>query len=194
MGVLQKIRHHLDRLAATELDPARTAAAIALGVFLSFSPLLGLQILIGLGAAFAFRLSRVAVFVGLCANLPWIMVPWYVFTTAAAAAVIGVSSPISAEVTAGMFEVSIFDLAFLSRTSAIAAELFWPFLLGPTTGALILAAVAYVVSFNLLSRRRAAAGAAPLPGAVASERPAGHAEERAPDRHVDDPQRARLEP
>ena len=87
--VLSNIRHRLDRLASSDLDPGRTAAAIALGVFLSFSPFLGLQILLGLGAAFAFRLSRVAVLIGLCANLPWIMLPWYTLTTAMAAAAMG---------------------------------------------------------------------------------------------------------
>jgi uncharacterized protein (DUF2062 family) len=187
LGVLQKIRHHLDRLAATELDPARTAAALALGVFLSFSPFLGLQILIGLGAAFAFRLSRVAVLVGLCANLPWIMVPWYMLTTAAAASVLGSSISTPVDITAGLFSVPVYELAFVERTGVIAAELFWPFLLGPTAGALVLGAVAYVVSFRMLARRR---GIQPSAG----DRPAGDAEQRAADRHVHDPQRARLEP
>lgn len=188
--MLTRIRQRLDQLASSELDPARTAAAIALGVFLSFSPFLGLQIVIGLAAAFAFRLSRVAVLVGLCANLPWIMVPWYALTTAAAAAVIGTATPL--EIDAGLFNASLFDLASLERTGVVAAGLLWPFLLGPTAGALVLGAAAYVVSFTMLSRRRAQAGAAAAAGP--SARPPGDAEERAADRHVHDAERARLEP
>src|SRR4029453_14161263 len=83
-------------LAAVYATPRRTAAALALGVGLSFSPLLGLQILIGVGAAFAFRLSRIIVLVGLCSNVPWIMLPGYAVTTAAAAALLGTSSEINA--------------------------------------------------------------------------------------------------
>jgi uncharacterized protein (DUF2062 family) len=210
--VLQKIRHQLDRLAATEVDPARTAAAIALGVFLSFSPFLGLQIVLGLAAAFAFRLSRVAVLVGLCANLPWIMVPWYMLTTAAAASVIGVSTPTWVELSGGLFSVPIYDAAFLEYTGDIATGFLWPFLLGPTVGAIVLAVAAYFVSFSVLVRRRrrlepdadssvppfdAVQGrpfdAAQGPFDSAQGGPAGNAEERAADRHVHDPQRARLE-
>ena len=150
--MLTHLRQQVDRLASSELDPRRTAAAIALGVFLSFSPFLGLQILLGLAVAFAFRLSRVAVLVGLCANLPWIMVPWYVLTTGAAAAVIGVPST-AAGLSADLLSVSIFDVAFLQRTGMVATGLLWPFLLGPTTGALVLGAGAYVVSVRALSRR-----------------------------------------
>jgi len=151
--VLTHLRQQVERLASSELNPRRTAAAIALGVFLSFSPFLGLQILLGLALAFAFRLSRVAVLVGLCANLPWIMVPWYVLTTGAAAAIIGVSSPTAVDLSAELLSVSIFDLAFLQRTGMIATGLLWPFLLGPTTGALVLGAAAYFISFRALSRR-----------------------------------------
>jgi uncharacterized protein len=149
--VLTSLRQRLDRLASSELDPRRTAAAIALGVFLSFSPFLGLQIVLGLALAFAFRLSRVAVLVGLCANLPWIMVPWYVLTTGAAAAVIGVSNATAVDL--DLSSVSLFDLAFLQRTGVMATGLLWPFLLGPTTGALVLAVAAYFVSFRMLARR-----------------------------------------
>lgn len=149
--MLTSLRQRLDRLASSELDPRRTAAAIALGVFLSFSPFLGLQIVLGVALAFAFRLSRVAVLVGLCANLPWIMVPWYVLTTGAAAAVIGVSNATAVDL--DLSSVSLFDLAFLQRTGVMATGLLWPFLLGPTTGALVLAVAAYFVSFRMLARR-----------------------------------------
>ena len=181
--MLANLRQRLDRLATSELDPGRTAAAIALGVFLSFSPFLGLQIVLGLAAAFAFRLSRVAVLLGLCANLPWIMLPWYAITTAAAAAVLGAADGIEVrEALSHVMSVPIYHPTFWERSGAVATALVWPFLVGPTLGSLLLAATAYVVSFRALQRRRASAGLA------------GEAEQRAADRHVDDPQRARLEP
>jgi uncharacterized protein (DUF2062 family) len=192
--VLTRIRQRLDRLAASDLDPGRTAVAIALGVFLSFSPFLGLQILLGLAAAFAFRLSRVAVLLGLCANLPWIMLPWYAFTTAAAAAAIGAGDGL--DVRAGLTDllsVPFYHWSFWERTGTLATALFWPFLLGPTIGSTFLSAAAYLVSFRMLAVRR---GRAPswASAAESSLGPASDAEQRAANRHVDDPQRARLEP
>ena len=92
--MLPRLRRTLEDLAAVDSTPRRTATALALGVGLSFSPLLGLQILIGVGAALAFRLSRVAVLIGLCANVPWIMLPWYGLTTAGAATLLGTSSDV----------------------------------------------------------------------------------------------------
>ncbi len=189
--MLQNIRHRLDRLAATEIDPGRTAAAIALGVFLSFSPFLGLQILLGLAAAFAFRLSRVAVLIGLCANLPWIMLPWYALTTAFAAQALGYTgAPVLSDVQVGLTELlslPIYQASFWDRTGTMATALFWPFLIGPTLAAIVPAAVAYVVSFRMLTKRRAAR-------LSAGDGPAGDTQQRAADRHVDDAERARLEP
>ena len=46
-----------------------------------------------MGLAFLANLNRLAVFVGLNANLPWIIVPWYAGTTMVAAAALGVGLP-----------------------------------------------------------------------------------------------------
>jgi uncharacterized protein (DUF2062 family) len=178
MFVLSNIRHRLDRLAASDPDPGRTAAAIAVGVFLSFSPFLGLQILIGLGAAVAFRLSRVAVLVGLCANLPWIMVPWYVGTTAIAATLIGSASPVAMDVSISLdrlLSVPFYDRAFWNSSGSAAANLFWPFLIGPTIGALVPAAAAYAVSYRMLLRRHRRLAAPPAPSDPSSARLPGDA-------------------
>jgi uncharacterized protein (DUF2062 family) len=79
-------------LAALGEPPHRTALAFALGVFLSFSPFLGLQIALAFAAAVALRLHRLALLAGLCSNLPIIMVPYYVLTTAVGAAILGVGT------------------------------------------------------------------------------------------------------
>lgn len=49
----------------------RTALAFALGIFLGLSPLLGLQTLLALLIAFAFRLNRAAIIIGTLVNNPW---------------------------------------------------------------------------------------------------------------------------
>jgi len=137
-------RRVVTRLAALGDSPRRTAAAFALGVFLSFSPFLGLQIAIGMAAAVAFRLSKVAVFVGLNANLPWIMIPWYVLTTAAAASALGLSgaADMSDRLTR-VFEEPFYRAAFWRRFVELLGPYFWSFLIGPTTGAIVVGAGAY---------------------------------------------------
>ena len=164
----------LARLAESKDTPRRTAAAFALGVFLSFSPFLGLQTIMALVLAFALRLSRVAVLLGVCTNLPWIMVPWYTLTTAAGAYALGV--PIAADFQqrlGALLDLPIYRWAFWER----ALDLLWPFLgsflVGSTAGALGVGALAY-------------AAFRPVVEAACRRRLAREAEQRAADRHVDD--------
>jgi uncharacterized protein len=191
-GFLAAVRHRLEGLVTHDTDPRRTAAALALGVFLSFSPLLGLQILIGFSAALALRLSRVAMLVGLCANLPWIMIPWYAITTGAAAAILGLSTANLSDGLVELFAVPVWRVAFWGRGADLVGTFFWPFLIGPFAGALVLGAIAYIVGLRFLNRRleriRTRGVDAPSTGL------AGDAEQRAADRHVHDAQRPRFQP
>ena len=59
--------------AALRLDdpPWRTALALALGVFISCTPLYGLQTVLALAAATALRLNKAATVAGCWLNLPW---------------------------------------------------------------------------------------------------------------------------
>jgi len=178
-----------ERLAAAGGAPRRTAAALAVGVGLSFSPLLGVQVLLGLIAAFAFRLSRVAMLVGLCANVPWIMLPWYVLTTAGAATVLGVTTDVDVdERLANMLAVPVYKAAFWVHAGDLIEAFFWPFLLGPTIGALILGAITYALAMPMLTRRAARLTAATGTPSILP----GDAEERAADRHIDDAQHSRF--
>ena len=147
----------LGRLAGLSDSPDRTAAAFAFGVFLSFSPFFGVQIAIGLGAAVIMRLNRVAVFLGLCSNLPWLMVPWYGVTTAAGAALLGV--PISADISARLgdvFDLSVYSRAFWRELLDLIWPYFGSFVLGSTIGAALLGGIAYLVTRRLLRRAHAA--------------------------------------
>ena len=65
------------RLLALDDTPERIAFAFAFGVFLAFSPLLGLHTLLALTCAFLFGLNRFALLVGVFVNNPWTLVPIY---------------------------------------------------------------------------------------------------------------------
>jgi uncharacterized protein (DUF2062 family) len=150
--MMRRMRERLLEFLTSAGPPRRTAAAFALGVFLSFSPLFGLQILLGLGAAVAFRLSRAVVLAGLCTNLPWIMVPWYTLSTAVGAFVL--RAPVATDISTALtrlFELPLTGPAFWTQALEIASPFLWSFLVGSTSGALVIGAVSYVVTHRYLS-------------------------------------------
>ena len=143
----------LEQLLHTHDTPHRTAAAFALGVFLGFSPFLGLHAVLGLILAFVLRLNRVAVLLGVYSNLPWIVPAYYTVTTIAGARILGVD--IQAKVlheaitTVGL--ISWRDVGELRR---VLAPFFWAYTLGSTLGALLLAGVSYQASLVMIRAHR----------------------------------------
>ena len=69
------------KLLHIEDTPERTALAYSIGIFLGFSPFVGLHTLVGLAVAFLFGLNRVALLLGVWTNTPWGIVPFYVVAT-----------------------------------------------------------------------------------------------------------------
>jgi uncharacterized protein (DUF2062 family) len=149
----------LSRLAPFSDSPRRTAAAFALGVFLSFSPFFGLQIFAGMGLSLVLRLNRVAIFAGLCTNLPWVMVPWYALTTALGAALLRV--PLGADVGSRLrtlLDLPVYRAPFWDSAAELLRPFLWSFVVGSTLGALVVGAVAYVTVARVMARVHASGG------------------------------------
>ena len=143
----------LEQLLHTHDTPRRTAFAFALGVFLGFSPMLGLHAILGLVCAFLFGLNRVAVLVGVYSNLPWILPPYYTVATLGGARLLGIDiEPAALEEAIRAFEtVSWRDLRTLAHALA---PLAWAFTVGSTIGAVLAAAVAYQASLAMILAHR----------------------------------------
>lgn len=142
-------------LLAADETPHQASLALAFGVFLSFSPLVGFQILLATLIALSVRINRVLLFIGLCSNLPWLAPPYYAFTTEAAAWAMGVVPPSRlADDFAGLFAHSVLSGAFWSGLLLLVRPLFWPFVIGSFLAAGVLALVAYSLGFALASARR----------------------------------------
>ena len=75
------IKNLVKKLLHIEDTPERTALAYSIGIFLGFSPFVGLHTLVGLAVAFLFGLNRVAILLGVWTNTPWWIVPFYVIAT-----------------------------------------------------------------------------------------------------------------
>jgi uncharacterized protein (DUF2062 family) len=164
------IARWVEALLHLQDSPPRLAAALAFGVAMGFTPFLGLQVLIGVSVAFLLRLNRVAVLAGMCANLPWIMVPWYAATTALAGAIMGVAVP--ADIGPALSAVlahSPFSGAFWTTLVAVVRPWLVPFIVGPTVGGLLLGGITYPVALALIRARRRAPSTADL----RARRPAG---------------------
>jgi uncharacterized protein (DUF2062 family) len=148
-----RMRQWLDQMLHTHDTPERTAAAYALGVFLGFSPLLGLHTVLGLVFAFALNLNRVAVLLGIYSNLPWILPAYYTLTTMAGAALlrVQVKPKLLGELTAALADASWADFRRLAHALT---PLAWAYVLGSTLGALVLALVAYRVALAMIVAHR----------------------------------------
>ena len=128
--------------------PRRTALAFAVGVFLGFSPFMGLHTLLGLLVAYAFRLNKVSVLVGVYTNIPWVILPYYGFATWFGMRLTGFSQ------TAPLPKFGFREMLELDFWRQLSAQLhlLLPAAVGSTVLALLLAAVAYWLAFHALTR------------------------------------------
>ena len=152
-------RQIADRLVRTGESPSRTAAAFALGTFLSFSPFLGFQIALGLSLAFLLRLNRLAVFIGLNMNLPWIILPWYTLATIGGSMIL--RQPIADDFGSRMsslLALPFYRRAFWEQAYTLVAPFFWSFVVGSILGAALIGVITYVVMTPLLTRWRVGRG------------------------------------
>lgn len=146
------MRARLRRLiqAFLHLDdtPPRIAAAFGVGVYLAFHPLFGLHTLMALGIAFAFRLSRAAVLVGICVNNPWTMAPIYMAGTALGCWILGVPLHGLRNIEWDLDNRAFYHLLFVSLKPYL-----WPYVLGNTILGIACGWVAYLAMRRILERR-----------------------------------------
>ena len=149
------VRRWLGALLHIDDTPERTAAAFAVGVFFGFSPLLGLHTLLAIVAAFLLNLNRVAVLLGVYSNLPWFLAPYYAVATMAGAELTGHRPPPDFRLQVGrLFELSLMHAEFWQRLLVVMRPLMWPYTVGSTLCALVLAAAAYQFALAFVTSRR----------------------------------------
>lgn len=144
------LRRLLRALMGVDEKPERTALAYSIGVFVGFSPLLGLHTILGIVLAFLFRLNRIAVLLGVYSNAPWWMVPFYGFAAWLGYQLLGVpeGSTLPAFEWGNLIQVSFWQ--------GLASDwrLLIPAFLGSFLLSMLLAVIAYPVSLRLLRRYR----------------------------------------
>ena len=150
------VRRYLRTLLHIDDTPERTAAAFAVGVFLGFSPFLGLHTLIAIVLAFLLNFNRVAVLLGVYSNLPWIVAPYYAFVTMfVGARLTGHRIPPGfRRQVADVFEHSIFHGEFWKQVLIVFRPLVVPYTVGSLIGAFILAVIAYPLALAFVTSER----------------------------------------
>ena len=132
--------------------PRRLAVALAVGVFVSCTPFWGLQTILAVAVAAAFRLNRAATVLGTWLNLPWF-----------APIVYGAAIKIGLLVAPGLREADAASLDLLLRDpSALSWDAVWswlrgsslPLLVGSTIVGLLAAGATYAIALTALGRRR----------------------------------------
>ncbi|MBI3401398.1 MAG: DUF2062 domain-containing protein [Acidobacteria bacterium] len=149
------VRRWLDQLLHIDDTPERTAASFALGVFFGFSPFLGFHTLLAITCAFLLNLNRVAALLGVYANLPWIIAPYYAVATMVGAQMTRHRIPRGFRAQLGaLFDLSMYEGEFWHRLVVVLKPLAIPYAVGSTFGALLLAAAAYQLALAFVKSRK----------------------------------------
>jgi uncharacterized protein len=147
-----KFAKFLKCLISLEDTPERIALAFSLGVFLAFSPFIGLHTFLGFVFAFLFGLNRVALFIGVFVNNPWTLVPIYAAGTWLGGLLVGFPSQSSLP-SFGWQELftSGFWLQLIGQWNILK-----PLILGSTVLSILASIMAYLMILYVIRRRRSA--------------------------------------
>ena len=149
-----RLRRAVESFLHLDDTPRRIAAAFGIGVYIAFHPLFGLHTLMALGLAFAFRLSRAAVLVGIYVNNPWTIAPMYVAGTTLGCWILGV--PLDG---LGAIEWDLDSLAFYRGLLVSLRPYLWPYVVGNTILGIVFGFLAYLALRWFLERRARRAAA-----------------------------------
>ncbi|HEY7509884.1 MAG TPA: DUF2062 domain-containing protein [Vicinamibacteria bacterium] len=150
-----RLRRAFAVLFHVEDSPHRIALAFGLGVFIAFSPLLGLHTAMALGIAVLLRLSKAAIIIGIYVNNPWTIAPMYMAGTLLGCGMLGVSTD---DLSSLRFDEH--GWAFYRTLAHQLEPYLWPFVVGNTILGVVFGALGYVVLRRVLERRRRTAAAA----------------------------------
>jgi uncharacterized protein (DUF2062 family) len=147
------------RLLALDDPPERTALAFSIGVFIAFSPFLGLHTILATLIAFLFRFNKVAIFGGTFINNPLLtLVPIIVASYAIGAFLLGRPLRIPAEGVELLKNPHLLTTDYYRKLFRQSWEIVWPFTIGGMVLSVVCSLIAYpVTSWLLRAHRRAKA-------------------------------------
>jgi uncharacterized protein (DUF2062 family) len=149
------IRANFRRLLALDDPPERTALAFSIGVFIAFSPFLGLHTIAATAVAFLFRFNKIAIYAGTFLNNPFLtLVPIIVVSYALGALLLGQPMRIPAEGIELIKNPRLLTGAYYSELFGHSWYLIKPFVIGSTVLSVVCPLVAYPLTLSLLRTHR----------------------------------------
>jgi uncharacterized protein (DUF2062 family) len=135
---MKYIRDRIRSLLHLHDSPNKLASAFALGVFIAFTPTIGLHVISCLFFAWVFRLSKIVVLTGAFINNPWTMVPMYGFCLWFGIKITGsdITTP----------HITWTELT-ISNAYLILKPYLWPFVVGTLVAGLVAAIIAYGIIY-----------------------------------------------
>jgi uncharacterized protein (DUF2062 family) len=153
------LRHVVRRLLSLDDPPERTALAFSIGVFIAFSPFLGLHTIMATVLAFVFRFNKIAIYTGTFINNPFLtLVPIIFASYAVGAFVLGRPLDLPDEGLEMLKNPHLFDGAYWRGLFAHSWDLLFPFAIGGTLLSVVCSLAAYPLTLRALrahGRRRA---------------------------------------
>jgi uncharacterized protein (DUF2062 family) len=143
------------RLLTLDDPPERTALAFSIGVFIAFSPFLGLHTIMATLAAFLFRFNKIAIYSGTFINNPFLtLVPIIIASYAIGAFVLGRPLRISAEGIELLKNPHLLTAHYYRRLFRESWQIVWPFTIGAAVLSVVCSLIAYPVTSWLLRARQ----------------------------------------
>jgi len=140
------------RLLAIDDPPERTALAFSIGVFIAFSPFLGLHTIMATVLAFLFRFNKIAIYTGTFINNPFLtLVPIIIASYGVGAFILGRPLSIPDEglellKNPRLFSSDYYRLLFVQSWNNIV----WPFSVGAMALSVVCSLLAYPLTLRAL--------------------------------------------
>jgi len=143
------------RLLAVDDPPERTALAFSVGVFIAFSPFLGLHTIMATLIAFLFRFNKVAIYAGTFVNNPFLtLVPIIAASYALGALLMGRPLSLPDEGWQLLREPHLLTAAYWRQLFTHLRDIVLPFSIGGMVLSIVLSLAAYPVTLKLLRARQ----------------------------------------
>jgi hypothetical protein len=148
-------RKTLRRLLAIDDPPERTALAFSVGIFIAFSPFLGLHTIVATALAFIFRFNKVAIYAGTYINNPFLtLVPIILASYAVGALVMGRPVALPEEGMKLLREPHLLTIAYWRELWQHARDILLPFSVGGMTLSVVCSLAAYPLTLRLLRMKK----------------------------------------
>ncbi|HYJ86264.1 MAG TPA: DUF2062 domain-containing protein [Pyrinomonadaceae bacterium] len=155
------LRSTFRRLLALDDPPERTALAFSIGVFIAFSPFLGLHTILATTIAFLFRFNKVAIYAGTFINNPFLtLVPIIIASYAIGAFILNRPLRIPSEGIDLLRNPHLLTADYYRQLFRESWQIVWPFTIGASVLSVVCSLIAYPVTLGLLRvhRRRKMGG------------------------------------